>query len=269
VYYDQRVEHTHVKKEVFVYQGPKADDVLSAVQQIVNERQAQLDELAGRDDIHRLRDEVLVQLDRKFREQPDVLLAIRQLAPAPTKHSGHWSLAVGMSSVIAGGPGLGGNIQLGGHRDVLQRGAFRQALGLRVGFEVLARSQYTPSPNDPTLDETDRLSFHGWLEPGYELYWFEGHLAMQASALVGAQKFESGVGDRFYIAYGIAIAPELRIGASDGTGVSLGIKYRVASMTRPVFPYEGGAVIPRQQPERALQHFLLLYAGMYFSFFGS
>jgi hypothetical protein len=184
------------------------------------------------------------------------------------KHRGYWSMAVGLSSVVAGGPGLGGNVQLGGHLDVLQPGTLRQSLGIRIGFEVLERSQYTPSPLSPTLDESERLSFHGWVEPGYEIYWFKGHVALQASALIGTQAFEAGLGGRPYIAYGVAVAPELRIGASNGSGFSIGIKYRAASMTRPVFPFDG-ALAPRQRPERALQHFLLLYAGMYFSFFGS
>jgi hypothetical protein len=158
-------------------------------------------------------------------------------------------------------------MQLAGQLDVLQPGIFRQALGVRIGFEVLDRSQFTPSPTHPMLDQVDRLSFHGWLEPGYEIYWFKGHVALQASALLGAQTFDAGIGAGPRIAYGIAVAPELRIGASNGTGVSIGIKYRAASMTRPVFPYEGFET--HAKPERALQHFLLLYAGMYFSFFGS
>lgn len=270
VYYDQKVNHTHVKKEVFVYQGPKTEDVLSAVQQIVNQRQAELDELVNKDDMKSLRNEVLAQLHRQFREQPDVMAAIRRLAPIPARHRGHWSIAAGLSTVVAGGPGLGGNIQLDGHLNVLQPGTFRQSLGLRVGLEVLERSQYSPGGLTETLGETYRLSFHGWLEPGYEIFWFKGHLALQISALIGAQTFEEGVGDRYTVAYGVALAPELRIGSSNGTGVSIGVKYRAASMTRPVFPFESPSpLMPRQQAEHALQHFVLLYAGMYFSLFGS
>lgn len=153
-----------------------------------------------------------------------------------------------------------------GHLNVSQPGTFRHSLGVLLGFEVLERSQFTPAPLGPTLGEDNRLSFHGWLEPGYELYWFEGHLAMQVSALIGAQTFEPGHAARPYIAYGLALASELRVGASDGSGVNIGIKYRAASMTRPVFPYDAFVL---QGPERALQHFVLLYAGMYFSFFGS
>jgi hypothetical protein len=82
--------------------------------------------------------------------------------------------------------------------------------------------------------------------------------------------FEEGVGDRYTIAYGVAVAPELRIGPCNGTGVSIGVKYRAASMTTPVFPFEPPSIfMPRQQAEHALQHFVLLYAGMYFSLFGS
>lgn len=264
VYYDQKVNHTHVKKEVFVYQGPKTEDVLSAIRQIVDARQS---DLIDKDDMKALRDEVIAQLHHQFRQQPDVLAAIRQLAPAPARHCGHWSFALGLSSIIAGGPGLGGHVQAGGHLDVSETATFRQAIGVRLGLEILERTQYTPGGLNTSLGGEDRRSSHGWIEPTYELYWLKGHLALQVSALLGAQTFEAGVGDRYTISYGLALAPELRIGTSNGTGVSIGIKYRAASMTRPVFPYEG-FVVP-DHPERALQHFILLYAGMYFGFFGS
>jgi hypothetical protein len=174
---------------------------------------------------------------------------------------------VGVSSVFAGGPGLGGNVQLDGHLNVLEPNAYRQSIGLRAGFEAINRAEYTPSPLRPTLGENDRLSFHGWAEPGYELFWIKAHLAFQASLLLGAQSFEAGRGDRLHVTYGAALATELRIGPSEGTGVDVGIKWRMASMTRPVFPYD--VLQLHDRPERSLQHVLLLYAGMYFSIFGS
>ena len=267
VYYDQRVHHTHVKKELFVYKGPKTEDVLSAVQRIVDQRQGELERLIDKDDMQALRAELLEQLDQQFRAQPDVLAAIRRLAPVPSQQRGHWGLAAGLSGVVAGGAGLGGAAQLDGYLHIPQPGSFRHAVGIRAGFEVLKRSQHTPSPTAATLGETSRVSYHGWLEPGYELFWLKGHLALQLSLLLGAQVFEWGVGHDPYVTFGVGVAPELRLGPNDGTGVSIGLKYRASSMTVPVFPFDALETVA--QPERALQHLLLLYAGMYFSIFGS
>jgi hypothetical protein len=268
VYYDQRVNTTNVKKDVFVYNGPKADEVLAAVRGIVNEQQAKLATLVSKDDVNTLRGDLLALLQDQFDSQPDIIASLRALldAYAPV-HVGYWDIGVGLSNVLAGGPGLGGGGRIGGYLDMLTTGPLRHALGVRVGFEVLERDEISRQPDGRVLGQpSDRLSFHGWLEPGYEVWWLGKHVSLQLSLLLGAQAFEAGSGSRPFITYGATLAPEARIGPEDGTGIRIGVQYRIASMTRPVFDFQG--LMPSLTPERTVQHVLLVYAGMYFSVFG-
>lgn len=268
VYYDQRVNTTNVKKDVFIYNGPKADEVLAAVRRIVSEQRAELATLVKRDDVDTLRSDLLRQLNDHFDSQPDVIASLRTLldARAP-EHLGYWDVSVGLSTALAGGPGMGGTGRVGGSLDMLTLGAFRQSLALRLGFEVLKRSSANRHPDGRELREPDdRLSFHGWIEPGYEARWLGRHVSVHLGFLLGAQTIEAPIGAGPFVTYGITLAPEVHLGPEDRTGVRLGVQWRVASMTRPVFELQG-RLGPSQTPERNLQHMLLVYAGMYFGLF--
>ena len=266
VYYDQRVNTTNVKKDVFIYNGPKADEVLAAVRSIVNEQQEELATLVRKDDVDTLRADLLRQLNQRFDSQPDVIESLQKLLEARTpEHRGYWDVSVGFSSVFAGGPALGGNGRLGGSLDMLTLGEFRQSFGVRLGFEVLKRDRWSrPPEGGPELDLYDRLAYHTWIEPGYEVWWLGKHVGVQLGFVLGAQMFDAENG-RPYVTYGFTLAPQVHLGPEDGAGVRLGVQWRMASMTRPVFDFQGLEV--DQTPERTLQHTLLVYAGMYFGLF--
>lgn len=263
VYYDQRVRNTQVKKEVFVYQGPRTEEVLAAVRQILTDQDSKLARLVSQDDVRSLRADMLKQLHQHFSDQPDIIASIKQiLAKSPKRHRGHWDLGVGVSGVIAGGAGLGGHGLLSAHLDVHAADGFRYAIGLQLGFEVLDRVAYTRTPAGAEIDETSRISFHGWGAPSFQAWWLSKHVSLQFSALLGAQAFEAGLGARPYVTYGAALTPEVHIGQADATGANIGLSWRVQSMTRPVFEFKG--LQPAPTPERTWQHVLMLYAGMYF-----
>jgi hypothetical protein len=161
---------------------------------------------------------------------------------------------------------MGGSGRVGGSLHVLTLGDFRQSLGVRVGLEVLKRDAWERNPASGDISEAyyDRLAFHGWLEPGYEVWWLGKHIGMQLGLLLGAQMFEAGNGSP-YVTYGFTLGPQAHLGPEDGTGVRVGVQWRVASMTRPVLEFQGFDLKPT--PERNLQHMLLVYAGMYFGLF--
>jgi hypothetical protein len=257
VYYDQRVNNTQVKKDVFIYKGPKTEQVLAAVRTILAEREAELAQLVNKDDVKALREDVLAQLEKHFNDQPDLLTVIKQqLSRPPLKHKGYWDVNVGITAVATGGPGLGGSGQLGGHLDVLTLGAFRHSLGLALGFEVLDREERSRIPAGEELDPDSRLAFHGWAAPGYEVWWLSQHLSLQLSLLIGAQAFEAGSGSSGpRVTYGGAIGPVLHIGDAQGSGANIGISWRIESMTRPVFQFEGFG--RSATPERTLQHVVM------------
>ena len=267
VYYDQRVNTTNVKKDVFVYNGPKADEVLAAVRRIVNEQQAELSTLASKDDARALRSDLLTKLQEHFDSQPDVIASLKVLLDERgPEHIGYCDLSVGFSNVLIGGPGMGGSTSLGGSLDMLETGPLRHALGVRIGFEALKRDESSRDPDSFAIGEpSERLSFHGWIEPSYEVWWLGKHVSLQLGLLLGAQVFDAGAGARPFVTYGVSLAPEARIGPEDGTGIRIGVQYRIASMTRPDFDFRGFSRI--DNPERTLQHVLLVYAGMYFGLF--
>ena len=265
VYYDQRVNTTNVKKEVFVYNGPKADEVLAAVRSIVSEQQEELATLVSKDDVETLRADLLRQLNHRFDSQPDVMASLQVLLDArEPEHRGYWDVSVGFSSVFAGGPGMGGNGRVGGSLDMLTIGEFRQSFGVRLGLEVLKRDRWSRAPGGRELDPDDPLAFHGWIEPGYEVWWLGKHVGVQVGLLLGAQKLDAGNSSP-HVTYGFTLAPQVHLGPEDGTGVRLGVQWRMASMTRPVFDFQWALL--SQNPERTVQHVVLIYAGMYFGLF--
>lgn len=268
VYYDQRVNTTNVKKDVFIYNGPKADEVLAAVRRIVSEQQTQLATLVDKDDVDALRGDLLRQLQYHFDSQPDVIASLKQLLDEHVQHIGTLDIAVGLSYVLAGGPGTGGSGRLGGYLDMLTTGPLRHAFGVHLGFEALGRANPNRDPDGIVLVVSDdRMSYHGWVEPGYEVSWLGKHVSLQFGLLLGAQRLESNSSrEAFAITYGSSLGVEARIGHEDGTGVRIGVQYRIASMTRPDLRFH--ALGPGHTSERNVQHTLVLYAGMYFGLFG-